>query len=287
MKGILLAGGKSSRLYPITTAFSKQLLPVYDKPMIYYPLSVLMLAGITEILIIATPADLPLFEKLLGNGERLGISIKYTAQTAPRGIAEAFIIGEDFIGSDSVCLVLGDNLFWGQGFSTVLKKIAKINNGAAVFAYPVNNPNKFGVIELDENSNAVSIEEKPQVPKSKYAVPGLYVYDNSVVEIAKNLVPSGRNELEITDVNKEYLKRGLLKVFKLGRGMAWLDSGTPLGLLQASNFVETIQSRQGLYVACLEEIAWRNGFISDEQLRATSVEINNSDYSDYIKSLLD
>lgn len=287
MKGIILAGGKGTRLYPMTQAISKQLLPIYDKPMIYYPLSVLMMAGIREVLIISTPEDTPIYEKLLGNGSNIGIQIEYKIQSTPRGLADAFIIGEQFIGKESVCLILGDNIFYGQDFVRQLKDASKLKEGATVFGYPVKDPRSFGVVEFDENRRVVSIEEKPQKPKSNYAVPGLYFYDNSVVEIAKNVKPSERGEIEITAVNTVYLEKGNLNVILLGRGMAWLDTGTPNGMLKAAEYVETIQSRQGFYIACLEEIAWRNKFISDAQFKELGESLKMTDYGQYILSLLD
>ena len=268
MKSLLLAGGSGTRLYPLTYAISKQILPVYDKPMIYYPLSVLMLAGIREVLIISTPRDLPTFRELLGSGDRLGMRFEYAVQDKPRGLADAFRVGASFIGSEPVALILGDNIFYGQRFSETLKKAAQQTEqgGATIFGYWVKDPTQYGVVEFDGEGKVVGIEEKPAHPKSHYAVPGLYFYDNQVVEIARNLKPSARGELEITDVNREYLRRGQLRVEILGRGMAWLDTGTYDGLLEASNFIETIQKRQGLYVACIEEIAYRNGWISREDL---------------------
>ena len=266
MKGIILAGGAGTRLYPSTIACSKQILTVYDKPMIYYPLSTLMLAKIREVLIISTPRDVKVFEELLGDGSQLGMEITYTVQEAPRGLAEAFILGEKFIGNDHVCLVLGDNIFYGYGFSERLQRAASHQDGATIFGYHVSNPKDFGVVDFDSDGNVLSIEEKPQNPKSNYAVPGLYFYDNDVVEIAKNVKPSARGELEITSVNNAYLEQGKLKVELFGRGMAWLDTGTHRAMLDAANFIEAVQTRQGLYVACLEEIAYRNGFIDKAQL---------------------
>ena len=287
MKGIILAGGKGTRLYPMTQAISKQLLPIYDKPMIYYPLSVLMMAGIKEVLIISTPEDTPIYEKLLGNGSNLGIRIEYKVQDTPRGLADAFILGEQFIGDESVCLILGDNIFYGQDFVRQLKDASKLKEGAIVFGYPVKDPRSFGVVEFDDNRRAVSIEEKPQKPKSNYAVPGLYFYDNNVVDIAKNVKPSERGEIEITSVNNAYLEKGNLNVILLGRGMAWLDTGTPDGMLKAAEYVEAVQSRQGFYIACLEEIAWRNKFISDVQFKEVGENLKMTDYGQYILSLLE
>lgn len=285
MKGIILAGGRGSRLYPMTKAVSKQLLPIYDKPMIYYPLSVLMLARIREIMIISTPEDIPSYERLLGDGSTLGISITYQVQEEPRGLADAFLLGEEFIGDDSVCLILGDNVFYGQDMSRILWKAMENKTGATIFGYPVKDPKAFGVVEFDTNHKVVSIEEKPQNPKSNYAVPGLYFYDNKVVEIAKNITPSARGELEITAVNNVYLELGELNVQLLGRGMAWLDTGTPEGMLKASEFVEAVQDRQGFYISCIEEIAWRRGFISKEQLREIGESSKMTEYGRYILSL--
>ncbi|KIL08034.1 glucose-1-phosphate thymidylyltransferase [Clostridium botulinum] len=282
MKGIILAGGSGTRLYPITRSISKQILPIYDKPMIYYPLSVLMLAGIREILIISTERDISAFEELLGNGKDYGISLTYEVQKEPNGLAEAFIIGEEFIGNDSVCLILGDNVFYGGYFSKSLIKAAQLEEGAIIFGYNVPNPTAFGVVEFDKDNNVLSIEEKPKNPKSDYAVPGLYFYDNNVVEIAKNIKPSDRGELEITSVNNEYLKLGKLKVELLGRGMAWLDTGTHEGLLEASNFVSIIQKRQGAYVSSIEEIAYRKGYISREQLIDLAKPMMKTDYGKYL-----
>ena len=285
MKGIILAGGKGTRLYPMTKAVSKQLLPIYDKPMIYYPLSILMLAGIREILLISTPEDTPVYEKLLGDGARIGIQLSYKVQETPRGLADAFILGEEFIGDDSVCLILGDNVFYGVDMTRTLRESMANNTGATIFGYPVKNPSSFGVAEFDKDGRVLSIEEKPEKPKSKYAVPGLYFYDNRVVEIAKQVKPSKRGEIEITAVNNAYLELGELRVTLLGRGMAWLDTGTPQGMLNASEFVETVQDRQGFYVSCIEEIAWRRGFITREQLSALGEELKMTDYGQYLISI--
>lgn len=287
MKGIVLAGGKGTRLYPMTRAVSKQLLPIYDKPLIYYPISVLMLAGIRDILIISTPEDIGAYEELLGDGSRLGLNFSYRIQEKPRGLADAFIIGADFIGNNRVCLVLGDNVFYGQDFTRLLNMAKEHREGAAIFGYPVRNPRAFGVVEFDENHNVISIEEKPENPKSSFAVPGLYFYDNDVVRIAKEIRPSARGELEITSVNNAYLEAGRLKVILMGRGMAWLDTGTPEGMLKAAQFVEAVQSRQGFYISCLEEIAWRRGFIDDAKLRAIGESLSMTDYGQYLLSLPD
>ena len=287
MKGIILAGGRGTRLYPMTRAVSKQLLPIYDKPMVYYPLSVLMLAGIREVLVISTPEDTPVYRELLGDGKRIGMHLEYKVQLEPKGLAEAFILGEEFIGDDSVCLILGDNVFYGQALSDYLKEGAKLKSGGLIFGIQVKNPTAFGVVEFDPNMRAVSIEEKPANPKSNYAVPGLYFYGNSVIEIAKQVQPSPRGELEITAVNNEYLRRGELMVSPMGRGMAWLDTGTPEGMLQAAQFVATVQNRQGFYISCIEEIAWRKGWISDEELRKLGTELKMTDYGQYLLSLLD
>ncbi|MGL4539214.1 MAG: glucose-1-phosphate thymidylyltransferase RfbA [Cetobacterium sp.] len=282
MRGIILAGGSGTRLHPLTKAISKQIMPVYDKPMIYYPLSVLMLAGIREVLIISTPRDLPVFQELLKDGSELGMKFEYKIQEHPNGLAEAFIIGEDFIGNDSVALVLGDNIFFGQGFSPVVKKAANLENGAEIFGYLVQDPRAYGVVEFDENNNVLSLEEKPEIPKSKFAVPGLYFYDNSVVEKAKNLKPSKRGELEITDLNRIYMEEKNLKVNLLGRGFAWLDTGTHASLLEASNFIATIQNRQGHYVACIEEIAYRNRWIDKNQLLELAKPLMKTEYGQYL-----
>ena len=282
MKGIILAGGLGTRLYPLTKSISKQVLPIYDKPMIYYPLSVLMLAEITDILIISTNRDIEIFKNLLGDGSFIGLNISYAIQDYPNGIAEAFIIGEDFIGDDSVCLILGDNIFYGQCFTEVVKEASTQEDGATVFGYYVNNPNEFAVVEFDSDNNVKSIEEKPIIAKSNYVIPGLYFYDNDVIEIAKNIEPSQRGELEITTINNEYIKRGNLKVKLLGRGVAWLDTGTNKGMLHASNFVEAVQTRQGLYIACLEEIAYQKGFIDKETVIKLAEPLLKTDYGNYL-----
>ncbi len=285
MKGIILAGGRGTRLYPMTRAVSKQLLPIYDKPMIYYPLSVLMLAGIREVLVISTPEDTPVYRELLGDGKRIGMHLEYKVQQEPKGLAEAFILGEEFIGGDPVCLILGDNVFYGQALSDYLREGAKLTSGGLIFGIQVKNPTAFGVVEFDKQMRAISIEEKPASPKSNYAVPGLYFYGNSVIDIAKQVKPSPRGELEITAVNNEYLRRGELMVSPMGRGMAWLDTGTPEGMLQAAQFVATVQSRQGFYISCIEEIAWRKHFIDDEQLRRCGEELKKTEYGKYLLSL--
>lgn len=286
MKGIILAGGSATRLFPLSKAISKQIMPVYDKPMIYYPLSTLMLAGIKEVLIISTPRDLPMFEQLLGDGKSLGMRFDYKVQEKPNGLAQAFVLGEEFLAGDDACLILGDNMFYGQNFSTMLKKAAQIKSGAMVFGYYVRDPRAYGVVGFDENGKVTSLEEKPAQPKSNYAVPGLYFYDSTVCKRAKELKPSARGEYEITDLNKTYLQEGSLKVELFGRGFAWLDTGNCDSLLEASNFVETIQNRQGFYVACIEEIAWRNGWISDQQLLDLGNSLKQTKYGQYIMSLV-
>lgn len=285
MKGIILAGGSGTRLYPITKSISKQIVPIYDKPMIYYPLSVLMLAGIRDILIISTERDVPVYKELLKDGSEYGINLEYAVQDKPNGLAEAFIIGEHFIGNDSVCLILGDNIFYGRHFTVLLEKAAKLNDGALIFGYYVMNPTAFGVVEFDKNGKVISIEEKPENPKSNYAVPGLYFYDNEVIHIAKNIKPSARGELEITSINDEYLKRDKLKVELFGRGMAWLDTGTHDGLLEASNFVAIVQHRQGMYVSCIEEIAYRKGYINKAQLIKLAQPMLKTDYGKYLMAI--
>ena len=287
MKGIILAGGSGTRLYPLTKAVSKQIMPVYDKPMIYYPLSTLMLAGIRDILIISTPRDLPVFQELFGTGEDLGLNMSYAVQESPRGLADAFIIGEEFIGDDNVALVLGDNIFYGQSFSRMLQNVALREKGATIFGYYVRDPREYGVVEFDENGKAVSIEEKPENPKSNYAVPGLYFYDNDVVEIAKNVKPSARGEIEITSVNNAYLERGDLHVETMGRGFAWLDTGNHDALLDAADFVAAFQKRQGLYISCIEEIAYKKGFISKEQLLKLAQPLLKTNYGKYLVEVAD
>ena len=286
MKGIILAGGSATRLFPLSKSISKQIMPVYDKPMIYYPLSTLMLAGIREVLIISTPRDLPMFQQLLGSGEDLGMKFEYIIQEVPNGLAQAFVLGEKFINGEPACLILGDNIFYGQGFSKMLYHAKNINKGACVFGYYVKDPRAYGVVEFDESDTVISIEEKPEVPKSNYAVPGLYFYDKTVVERAKVLKPSARGEYEITDLNRTYLEEGSLKVELFGRGFAWLDTGNCDSLLEASNFVETIQKRQGFYVSCIEEIAWRNKWINDNQLHDLGKSLDKTEYGQYILSLL-
>lgn len=287
MKGIILAGGSGTRLYPLTKAISKQIIPVYDKPMIYYPLSTLMLAGIRDILIISTPRDIQVFKELLGDGHQIGLEFTYVVQEQPRGIAEAFIIGESFINHERVALVLGDNIFYGQSFSETLREAYMRQEGATIFGYYVKNPKEYGVVEFDKEWNALSLEEKPEHPKSNYAVPGLYFYDREVVDIAKSIVPSARGELEITSINKEYLKNGKLKVQPLGRGSAWLDTGNPDALMDAANYVAVIQKRQGLYISCIEEIAYKRGFIDREQLERLAQKLGNTSYGKYLKNIAD
>ncbi|MGN0580795.1 MAG: glucose-1-phosphate thymidylyltransferase RfbA [Ruminococcus sp.] len=288
MKGIVLAGGKGTRLYPNTIAVSKQLLPIYDKPLVYYPLSVLLLAGIKDILVISTPDDTPNYEKLLGNGSRIGVHIEYKIQETPRGLADAFILGAEFIGNDSVCLVLGDNVFYGKDFTRLLRTAMEQaeTSGAAIFGFPVKDPTAFGVVEFDKDNRVISIEEKPSEPKSNYAVPGLYFYNNDVVEIAKNVKPSARGEIEITSVNNAYREAGKLKVTLMGRGISWLDTGTPEGMQKAGDFVKTVQEMQGFYISCIEEIAWRRGFITKEQLRKLGEELRQTAYGQYLLSLV-
>ena len=286
MKGIILAGGSGTRLYPLTKSISKQIMPIYDKPMIYYPLSVLMLANIREILIISTERDLPVFRELLGNGSDFGVNLEYKVQEKPNGLAEAFLIGEDFVGDDKVALILGDNIFYSSGFSGLLEEAGKLVDGAIIFGYPVKNPTAYGVVEFDQNGKAISLEEKPKVPKSNFVIPGLYFYDNTVLEKAKNVKPSNRGELEITTINEMYLDEKKLNVKILGRGVAWLDTGTHEALLEAANFVEAIQKRQGFYIACIEEIAYKKGWIDDRQLEKLAVTLEKTDYGKYLKELI-
>ena len=285
MKGIILAGGSGTRLYPLTKAISKQIMPIYDKPMIYYPLSVLMLANIREILIISTPRDLPVFQELLGDGSQLGLKLEYKVQKHPNGLAEAFIIGEEFIGKDNVALILGDNIFYGSGFSGMVEEAAKLKEGAIVFGYPVKDPKAYGVVEFDKDGRAISLEEKPENPKSNYAIPGLYFYDNTVIEKSKTIKPSARGELEITTVNERYLQEGKLNVKNLGRGIAWLDTGTHEALLQAANYVEAVQNRQGFYIACIEEIAYQKGWITKENLKNLAESLVKTEYGKYLNAL--
>ena len=285
MKGIILAGGSATRLYPLSKAISKQIMPVYDKPMIYYPLSTLMLAGIRQVLIISTPRDLPMFKELLSDGKRIGMSIEYKVQEVPNGLAQAFVLGKEFLNGEPGCLILGDNLFYGRSFSAMLRRAASINKGACIFGYYVKDPRAYGVVEFDNNGKVLSLEEKPSTPKSNYAVPGLYFYDSSVCQKAASLQPSARDEYEITDLNKLYLEEGSLQVELFGRGFAWLDTGNPDSLLDASNFIATIQKRQGFYVSCIEEIAWRNGWITTEQLYALGKELEKTEYGKYLMEL--
>ena len=287
MKGIILAGGSGTRLYPLTKAISKQIMPIYDKPMIYYPLSVLMLANIREILIISTPRDLPVFEELLGDGSQLGLKLEYKVQKHPNGLAEAFIIGEEFIGNDNVCLILGDNIFYGSGLSGLLEEAAKLEEGAVVFGYPVKDPRAYGVVEFDKNGKAISLEEKPEKPKSNYAIPGLYFYDNTVLKKVKSIKPSARGELEITSVNEKYLEEGKLSVKRFGRGVAWLDTGTHEALLEAANFVQTVQKRQLFYIACIEEIAYQKGWIGEEEVRELAKVMMKTEYGKYLIELVE
>ncbi len=286
MKGIILAGGSATRLFPLSKAISKQIMPVYDKPMIYYPLSTLMLAGISEVLIISTPRDLPMFKELLGSGEDLGMRFEYIIQHQPNGLAQAFVLGENFLAGEKGCLILGDNLFYGQGFSKMLRRAAEIEKGACVFGYAVKDPRAYGVVEFDETGKVISLEEKPSNPKSEFAVPGLYFYDKTVSQKAKDLKPSARGEYEITDLNKIYLEEGTLQVETFGRGFTWLDTGNCNSLLEASNFVETIQNRQGFYISCIEEIAWRNGWITDDKLQELGSKLDKTDYGQYLLELL-
>ena len=286
MKGIILAGGSGTRLYPLTKSISKQIMPIYDKPMIYYPLSVLMLANIRDILIISTPRDLPLFKELLGDGSDFGINLEYKVQEKPNGLAEAFLIGEEFIGSDNVALILGDNIFYGSGFTGLLEEASTLKKGAVIFGYPVKDPKAYGVVEFDEAGKAISLEEKPEVPKSNYAIPGLYFYDNTVIEKAKNVKPSARGEIEITSVNEMYLSEGKLNVKNLGRGTAWLDTGTHEALLEAANFVQTVQNRQGFYIACIEEIAYQKGWIDEERVRKLAEVMMKTEYGKYLIDLI-